>query len=163
VQCGELTLWTYGDWALYSAEQPLRKQYDRPKPNTYRVEDYFITGPSKYYGQPRDAVKDIVNTNQNICIWAHFGHGSRVAGNLFFYEDLNSLAPSDFNPPYKLAEIVLFACEAGAKDNEWLERVAKGGTLYSTPERIYPVPLPWGWGDLNWWFLYRPLTAHTKE
>jgi len=141
----------------------VKKQYDRPKPNKYKVVDHFIKGSGKYYGQMREDVKNIVNTNQKIAVWAHFGHGSRVAGNLFFWDALDSLSPSDFSAPYKLAEVVLFSCEAGVKDAQWLEHVAEGGTLYSTPKLINPVPLPLGLFAPSWWSPYKPLTGHTKE
>jgi len=135
----------------------------------YKIVDHFLpTGINQYLGQDMVDVTNILARAENIYVWAHFGHGVMVngnGGNLFFWagSDYDILTPSGVHPQYKLAEVVLFSCQAGQKKQGWLDHVAKGGMLYSTTNNI-PV-LASGYGQFypSWWFSYMPLTGTHKN
>jgi hypothetical protein len=114
--------------------------------------------PGTVEGQQKHDVQAILSDSPDIYIWAHYGHGSKVLGNLLFWTDTwLTGAPSEFPLHHKLAEIVLYSCAAGQKKSEWLTLVAPGGTLWSSARLISPVT------EDFWWSAYSPLSAAKKE
>jgi hypothetical protein len=115
------------------------------KGRKYRVIDHNPSLTPK--GQSLAAVKDIVSKGDSIYVWAHYGHGVKEhPGNLMFISSgaKSGAGPEDLKPSYKLFEIVLFSCWAGAKREAWRGNVSGSGKLWATKYGLSPLDTYWG-------------------
>ncbi len=160
---------------LHDMKQYVIREYESRQ---YRVVDHQSTASTR--GQSHEDVQRILATSPHIYVWAHYGHGdwsesrfsspgvrrrNRRAGNLSFSVaggtdmETESRGPADFSVRYRLAEVLLFACRAGQRDEEWAELVADGGVLYATPIGIPAVT----WRYWRWWDNRQPLRPYLVE